>query len=60
MIATLLSVLGLAILFALFGWLSTKEASGKCFGCHGAGAPECGTECPLLKGVAETSTSARG
>jgi hypothetical protein len=55
MIGTLLGILGLAGLFALFGVLRPADSSSR--GCHacasGDATGECGAKCPLLKGIHE-------
>jgi len=55
MITTLLSVLALAALFALFGWVGAADDHGGCAQCHHAGSPDCDASCPLLREFPEPS-----
>lgn len=59
MVAFLLAVLALAVLFALFGWLSTLGGAEGCPGCKHSGSPDCGATCPLLKESLERSGAVR-
>jgi hypothetical protein len=49
MTSILVSILLVAVLFVIFGWLRAADSAGGCSDCHHAGSSGCGTECPILK-----------